>query len=79
VLGYVKEEILLAAVLLEELGLETVVRLDSRARPGQFVELQVSQTNVMEGFYRFVVVGISGFAGDNHGEEGEEDAVEEQD
>jgi hypothetical protein len=75
VLGYVKEEMLLAAVLLEELGLETVVRLDSRVRPGQCVELQVSQTNVQEGFFRLVAVGVYG---DDSGGGGEEEEAEEE-
>ncbi len=76
VLGYVKEEMLLAAVLLEDIGLETVVRLDTPVAAGQHVELQVSQVNVADGFYRLVSVGVYG--DEAEAEEGEVQEGEEQ-
>lgn len=89
VLGWVRPELNLAAVTLEELGLESVIKVDFHVEPGERLLLQVVEVDVPTGHYRLTVADrlddkrssvviteeLVG-EGEEEGEEADEDAEE---
>jgi hypothetical protein len=88
VLGWFRAELNLAAVSLEELGLETIIKVDFPVQPGDRLLLKVAEVDVRSGFYRMYVhdrlstysSGTTDEAATVRGDEGqtEEDLSEEE-
>ena len=62
--GWFRQDMNLAAMILDDLGLEIVVKADKKARPGDACVLAPSEVNPSAGFYRMYVVGWTRMAAD---------------
>lgn len=74
-LGWFKEEHQLASVMLEEVGVEVIVRVDFPASPGDVLVVTCGEAHVRDGWCRYDVLGVRGRADerqqDTRGQEAE--------